>query len=160
MSKVLQNAPKGSILQYSKTCLKRPLKEKTKIWFQDQLSFNAGQKYCRMLQGEHSAILSTFSKLPFAFKTFVFSILSGCLRQGLLYFQVSLSYHLSLRLLCLFLSGRLRKVLLYISLFIIRLGINIEVYYNGNLFNSYFASIFCPENVVCFLHLFHIFKST
>ena len=24
----------------------------------DQLSLNAGQKYCRMLQGEHSAILS------------------------------------------------------------------------------------------------------
>ena len=30
-----------------------------KIVFQDQLSLNAGQKYCRMLQGEHSAILST-----------------------------------------------------------------------------------------------------
>ena len=28
--------------------------------FQDQLSLNADQKYCRMLQGEHSAILSTF----------------------------------------------------------------------------------------------------
>ena len=30
------------------------------LTFQDQLSFNACQKYCRMLQGEHSAILSTF----------------------------------------------------------------------------------------------------
>ena len=27
---------------------------------EDQLSLNAGQKYCRMLQGEHSAILLTF----------------------------------------------------------------------------------------------------
>ena len=32
---------------------------------EDQLSLNAGQKYCRMLQGEHSAILLTFIKLPF-----------------------------------------------------------------------------------------------
>ena len=31
------------------------------------------------------AILSTFIKLPFVFKTFVLSILSGCLRQVLLY---------------------------------------------------------------------------
>ena len=56
-----------------KTCLKLPLKKKTKIDFQYQLSLNAGQKYCRMLQGEHSAILSTFIKLLLAFKTFVLS---------------------------------------------------------------------------------------
>ena len=42
---------------YSKTCFKGPLKKKTKIGFHDRLSLNAGQKYCRMLQGEHSAIL-------------------------------------------------------------------------------------------------------
>ena len=53
---------------YSKTCLKRPLKKKTKNVFQDQLLLNAGQKYCRMLQG---------------------SILQ--------YFPPSLSYRLSLR---------------------------------------------------------------
>ena len=35
---------------------------------------------------EHSAILSTFIKLPFVFKTFVLSIFSGRLRQALLYF--------------------------------------------------------------------------
>ena len=35
---------------YSKTCLKRPLKKKTKIGFKDRLSLNAGQKYYRMLQ--------------------------------------------------------------------------------------------------------------
>ena len=68
---------------YSKTCRKRPLKKKTKIGFQDWLSFNAGQKYHRMLQGEHSAILSTFIKLPFVTMIFASSILSGCLRQGL-----------------------------------------------------------------------------
>ena len=36
----------------------------TKNGFQDQLLLNAGQKYCRMLQGEHSAILSTFIMPP------------------------------------------------------------------------------------------------
>ena len=57
-----------------KTCLKQPLKKNTKISFQYRLSLNTGQKYCRMLQGEHSAILSTFIKLPFPIKTFVLSI--------------------------------------------------------------------------------------
>ena len=33
--------------------------------FQDQLSLNAGHKYCRMLQWEHSAILLTYIKLLF-----------------------------------------------------------------------------------------------
>ena len=32
-------------------------KRTPKIGFQYRLSFNAGQKYCRMLEGEHSAIL-------------------------------------------------------------------------------------------------------
>ena len=59
---------------YSKTCLKRPLKKKTKSWFSDQLSLNEGQKYCRILQWEHSAILLTFVKLPFVIKIFVLSI--------------------------------------------------------------------------------------
>ena len=48
---------------FSKTCVKRPHSKRRKIGFQDQLSLNAGQKYCRMLQGEHSAKLSTFIKL-------------------------------------------------------------------------------------------------
>ena len=52
---------------HSKTCVKRPLSKRPKIGFQDQLH-NAGQKYCRMLQG---------------------SILQ--------YFRPSLCYHLSLR---------------------------------------------------------------
>ena len=72
-------------LKYSKTCLKRPKKKIPRIGFQDRLLLNAGQKNCRMLQE---------------------SILQ--------YFWPSLSYHLSLRVLfCLFLSGRLRQVLLY-----------------------------------------------
>ena len=59
---------------YSKTCVKQPLSKRPIIGFQDQSSLNAGQKYCRMLQGEHSAILSTFIKLPFVIEIFVLSI--------------------------------------------------------------------------------------
>ena len=62
--------------------LKWPLKKKTNIGFQDQLSLNAGQKYCRMLQKEHSAILSTFIKLPFVIKIFVLLILEWPLKTG------------------------------------------------------------------------------
>ena len=69
-------------IQYSKTCLKRSQKRRPKIGFQDRLLLNACQKYCRMLQGEHSAILSTFIKLPFVFKTFVLSIFEWLLRTG------------------------------------------------------------------------------
>ena len=66
---------------YSKTCVKRPLSKREKIGFQYRLSFNAGQ-------GEHSAIPSTFIKLPCVFKAFVLSILSGRFTQALLY-QIS-----------------------------------------------------------------------
>ena len=67
-----------------KTCLKRPLKKKKKIGTQDRLSLYAGQKYCRMLQGEHSAILSTFIKIPFVIKIFVLSIFEWPLKTVLL----------------------------------------------------------------------------
>ena len=59
----------------SKTCLKRPLKKKTKIGFQHQLSLDAGQK-------EHSAILSTFIKLQFVIKIFILSIFEWPLKTG------------------------------------------------------------------------------
>ena len=54
----------------------KPLKK------EDQLSLNAGQKYCRMLQGEHSAILSTCIKLPFVIKIFVLSLFEWLLKTG------------------------------------------------------------------------------
>ena len=69
----------------SKTCLMRPLKTSPKIGFLYLLLPNAGQKYCRMLKREHSAILSAFIKLSFAFDCL---FLSGRLRQVLLYFLV------------------------------------------------------------------------
>ena len=68
---------------YSKTCLTRPLKRRPKIGFQDRLSLNAGQKFCRMLQGEHSAILLIFIKLPFVFIIFVLFIFEWALKTGL-----------------------------------------------------------------------------
>ena len=66
------DSPEPSLLpdtvwMYSKICLKRPLKKKSKHWFQDRLSLNAGQKYFRR---EHTAILSSIIKLPFVLKTF------------------------------------------------------------------------------------------
>ena len=68
---------------HNKTCIKQPL---SKIGFlQEKLSLNAGQKYCRMLQEEHSATLSTFSKLPFVSKIFVLSIFEWPFSQILLY---------------------------------------------------------------------------
>ena len=45
------------LIYYSKTCVMWPLSKRPKIGFQDQLLLNAGQKYCRMLQGEHSTKL-------------------------------------------------------------------------------------------------------
>ena len=50
--------------------------------FQDQILLNAGQKYYRMLQWEHSAILLTCIELPHGFKTFVLSIFEWPLKTG------------------------------------------------------------------------------
>ena len=66
---------------YSKTCVKRTLSKILKSGFQDQLSLNAGQKYCRMPL-EHSAILLTFIKLPVVIKIFVLSIFEWLFYAG------------------------------------------------------------------------------
>ena len=60
------------LMEYSKNSVERTLSQRPKNVFQDQLSLNVGQKYSRMLHGEHSAILLTFIKLPFIFKIFFF----------------------------------------------------------------------------------------
>ena len=80
-----QNPTMGVTINNELTCktsVKWPLSKRQKIGFQDQLLLNAGQKYCRMLQGEHSAILSTFIKLPFVIKTFVWSIFEWLFYTG------------------------------------------------------------------------------
>ena len=56
--------------------------KKTKIVYQGKILLNTGQKYCRMLQEEHSAILSTFIKLPFVIKMFVLSIFEWPFNTG------------------------------------------------------------------------------
>ena len=73
---------------YSKTCVKQSLSKRPQIGFRDQLSLNAGQKYCRMLQG-HSAIVSTYIKLAFVIKIFVLSIFEWPLYIGFtLYYYI------------------------------------------------------------------------
>ena len=68
--------------EYSKTCLKQSLSQRPNIGIHDQLSLYACQKYCRMLQREHSAILPTFIKLPFVIVIFVLSIFEWPLKTG------------------------------------------------------------------------------
>ena len=58
-------------------------KKAKKLGLKDQLSHNAGQKCCRMLQGEHSAILLTFIKLPFVIKIFALSIFERSLKNDI-----------------------------------------------------------------------------
>ena len=70
------------ICTYSSTCVKWPLSKTPKIGFQDHLSLKAGQKYCRMLQREHSAILLTFFKLPFVIQIFVLFVCFVALRPS------------------------------------------------------------------------------
>ena len=82
ISYVIRKLFEHKIVTFSKTCLKRQLSKRPKIGFQDQLSLNVGQNYCRMLQGEHSAILLTFIKLPFVIKTFILSIFEGPFYTG------------------------------------------------------------------------------
>ena len=67
---------------YSKTCVKWPLSKRPKIGFQDQLLLNAGKKYCRMLQVEHSAILLTFIMQSIVIKLFVLSIFEWLFYTG------------------------------------------------------------------------------
>ena len=47
-------------------------KRTPKVVFNNDYRLNAGQKYYRMLQGEHSAILLTFIKLPYSIKIKIF----------------------------------------------------------------------------------------
>ena len=64
----------------------KPLSKTPKMFFQDRLSLNAGQTYCRMLQREHSAIFRPSLSYHVSFiQTFVLSILSDRFTQVLLY---------------------------------------------------------------------------
>ena len=80
------------VLLYSNTCVKRPLTKRLKLCFQDQVSLNEGQTHCRMLQWEHSAILSTFIKLPFVFKIFILLIFEWSFYTGFTAIVFCVSY--------------------------------------------------------------------
>ena len=67
--------------KYSKTCLKLPLKT-TKNWFLRPIIALGRSKVLQNAQREHSAVLLTFIKLPFVFKTFVLSIFEWPLKTG------------------------------------------------------------------------------
>ena len=92
--------PQPWTFTYSKTYVKRGLSKRPKHGFHDRLSLIAGQKYCRMLQREHSAILLTFIKLPVVIKTFVLSILSGRFTHVLLYMRFWYIYILKVSRAC------------------------------------------------------------
>ena len=50
------------VIQYSKTCVKRPLKKRQNKDLNDNLQLSEGQQYCRMLPLEHSALFLTCIK--------------------------------------------------------------------------------------------------
>ena len=80
---VHESYPIKNVKMYTvKPVLSGHSKKRPKIGFQDGLSLNAGQKYCRMLHGEHSAILLTFITLPLVIKLFVLSIFEWPLKTG------------------------------------------------------------------------------
>ena len=62
---------------YSKTCLKPPLTKKTKTFFKTDYRLTQVKS-----TAEHSAILSTFIKLPIAIKTFVLSFFKWPLKTS------------------------------------------------------------------------------
>ena len=73
-----------------KPCLKRPLKQKDQpSALRRPMQGKRIADYSLLLQREHSAILSTFIKLPLVTKIFVLSILSGQLRLYPFYKEIS-----------------------------------------------------------------------
>ena len=86
---------------YSKTCVRQPLSKRPKVGFQDQLSLKVGRKYCRIFQGQHSAILLTFIRqtrfvkiLKFKFiKTLTYFLMTeiGFLQSSNKYFSMFLT---------------------------------------------------------------------
>ena len=65
--------------EYSKTCLKRPLKIRPNLVFKTDYGFKCRSKVlCRMLM----TLIKLSFKLPFVFKTFVLSILEWPLKTG------------------------------------------------------------------------------
>ena len=71
-----------SDVTYSKTCLKGPLKRRQKLFFKTDYRLMVVKSIAECSNGEHSALLLTFIKLPFAIKTFVLSIFEWRFKTG------------------------------------------------------------------------------
>ena len=86
---------------YSKTCLKRPLKKKTNSVFKTDCHLMQ-VKVLQNAPKEHSAILSTFIKLPFVFKTIVLSVFEWALKTGFTVFKLEheLGWSLTYGMVC------------------------------------------------------------
>ena len=97
--------------EHNKTCVKRPFSKRPQIGFKDQFSLNTGQKYCRMLQREHSAILWTFIKLPFVIKIFVFVYFCVAILHRI--YCIYETAHVILVLINLMNSQKLRQAFIY-----------------------------------------------
>ena len=72
----------SEITRYSKTCLKPPVKNKTKIVFNTNYRFMQFKSIAECSKVEHSAILSTFIQLPFVIEIFVLSTFEWPFKTG------------------------------------------------------------------------------
>ena len=71
------------ISNYSKTCLKRPLKKKSKKWVVRPIIASCRSKVLQNAPRGHYVILLTFIKLPFVIKIFVVFIFKWPLKEVL-----------------------------------------------------------------------------
>ena len=70
--------------RYSKTCVKQPLKKKTKNWLSRPIIARCRSKVLQNAPRalEHYAVPLTFIKLPFVIKIFVLSFFEWLLKTG------------------------------------------------------------------------------
>ena len=89
----------GKGISYGKTCLNCHSKRRPKISFQDRLSLNAGQKYCRMLQESILQYFRTSLSYHLSLRPFFLSIFAWPLKTGFTVDAISLGHMLILCLL-------------------------------------------------------------
>ena len=106
--------------------------KKTKNVFQERLTLNAGQKYCRMLQ---ESILHYFP--PALSKTFVLSIFEWQLKTGFTVTQLNITYYpqpLFLLTVCHNVSGIETTRLLFNSILFYSIHIYHFLYFSSHIF--------------------------
>ena len=88
---------------YSKTCVKRPLSKIPLIDFQNQLTLNAGQKYCSILHYFRSSL-----NYQLLLRSLFCLFLSDRFTQVLLHIYYSKKIRISYKPVCVFISGKLK----------------------------------------------------